>query len=124
MKQPGKAPNDSRQALRANGRVETGMLVVRVELWPHGDESRTKEIGRLLIYNVGGDNDHGDYRVALAHRGRTDTRKIMASPARSGEVNQHGRLRAHVWTLVAKALDSVGFTGEDHEGDDLEKGDL
>ena len=37
------------------------MLVVRMEIWPGGDESRKREIGRANIANVGGDSAVGDY---------------------------------------------------------------
>lgn len=62
-----------------------------------------------MIANVGGDDELGDYKVALAYRGRTDAQKILQSPHRSGVVTQHGRLKNNVWTLVAKALRSLGF---------------
>lgn len=41
------------------------MLVIRIELWPKGDERRAREIGRGLIANVGGTDQVGDYEVRL-----------------------------------------------------------
>ncbi|HSY50415.1 MAG TPA: hypothetical protein VLC46_16505 [Thermoanaerobaculia bacterium] len=41
------------------------MIVVRVELWPKGDESRKREIGLGQITNVGSSTARGDYTVKL-----------------------------------------------------------
>jgi hypothetical protein len=41
------------------------MIVVHIELWPKGDESRKRELGVGRITNVGGDRRRGNYKVAL-----------------------------------------------------------
>ena len=48
------------------------MLVVKLEIWPLGNEAQAREIGRMRIGNVGGDHDGGEYDVefeAEAKRG-------------------------------------------------------
>lgn len=39
------------------------MIVVKLEMWPKGDESRKYELGRTYIYNAGGTTKRGDYEV-------------------------------------------------------------
>ena len=46
------------------------MVVVKIEIWPHGDESKAREIGRAQIANVGGTADVGEYECRLAHAER------------------------------------------------------
>lgn len=46
------------------------MLVVRLFLWPGGDESQARELGRINIANDGsGDPERGNYDVELLHSG-------------------------------------------------------
>ena len=46
------------------------MVVVKVELWPHGDESKAHEIGRMEIVNDGtGNHAVSNYDVELKHAG-------------------------------------------------------
>lgn len=47
------------------------MLVVRVEVWPGGNEARAKEIARVGIANVSPGSEYSDYEVAaiLAAKG-------------------------------------------------------
>jgi hypothetical protein len=75
------------------------MLVLKLELWPHGNQSAAREIGRMTIVNVGGSERHGDYAVAIAD----DTGERWQA-----EVHGHPR-KAKAWWLVAKALYRCGF---------------
>lgn len=86
------------------------MLVVRVELHS-AITGKVTEIARMLIWNRGnrrGGNELGDY-VCCTYIGRDrealDRRKVN----REGEVNDHPRLREHVWHLVAKALVNMKY---------------
>lgn len=45
------------------------MVVVKIELWPLGDETQAKQIGEIRIANVGGDQETGIYDAQLAHAG-------------------------------------------------------
>lgn len=77
------------------------MIVVRVELWPFGDQGSRKELGELRIANVGGTWELGEYDgVALDSR----------NPGRKrGKVLEHARTTLSVWVLVRKMLQSMKF---------------
>lgn len=79
------------------------MIVIKVELWPYGHESKAKEIGRMHIINDGSsDNPKRDnYLVKLLRRGSTSTVR------KEGAVHNHPRLHTDIWTLVQKAVNVV-----------------
>lgn len=92
------------------------MLVVKVELHSAITGGRT-ELARMVIDNVGGTVNLGDYR-AQTMRGRDEEtlEKSMwailrgkSKPVKQGSVIDHPRLREHVWNLVAKALSSMDY---------------
>lgn len=90
------------------------MIIVRVELWSAVNGQKT-ELARMVIDNIGGTVQRGDYR-ARTLRGRSsetlDRALLQADGAgitRKGYVNGHHRLREHVWNLVAKALSGMGY---------------
>lgn len=89
------------------------MIVIRVELWSAVTGDVT-EIARMTIDNVGGTAQSGDYRVRTM-RGRSakalHKAMLTGSVTREGEVLGHPRLREHVWSLVAKALNAVNYGG-------------
>ncbi|GAF80423.1 unnamed protein product [marine sediment metagenome] len=77
------------------------MIVVKIELWPCGFESRKREIGRMLIDNQGGTAKRGNYRVRVLRKGSED--KVL----REGEVTNYPRQSYNVWRLVCRALKST-----------------
>ncbi len=90
------------------------MIVVRVELWSAITGEKT-ELARMVIDNIGGDTQQGDYRCRTL-RGRSaaalDRSQNSIKPGnvtREGRVFGHPRLREHVWNLVAKALLGMGY---------------
>lgn len=86
------------------------MIVVRVELHSAITGEKT-ELARMLIDNIGGTAQLGNYR-ARTLRGRSEDAldHAMVAPAqREGKVLGHPRLREHVWNLVAKSLKSMGY---------------
>lgn len=83
------------------------MIVVKVELHS-ANTGVISELGRMIIHNVGGTKTRGDYRVALGRKGDISTRNILQNPQRESSVREHARLSASVWTLVGKAIASVG----------------
>ena len=89
------------------------MIIVKVELWSAISGHRT-ELARMVIDNIGGSEARGDYR-ARTLRGRSEEaldRALMTSPPlaqREGRVLGHARLKEHVWNLVSKALNSMGY---------------
>lgn len=80
------------------------MLVVKIEL--HSARTGEKKtLGKMIIANVGGTRERGDYRVAVGHkRNADDLRKIWSKPIREGEVKSYPRMSYNVWRLVARAL--------------------
>lgn len=77
------------------------MVVVKIQLWPMGDESKSKTIGVCKIANDGtGTKDHGNYNVALSHSG-----KFFGRPGvwKSGRLLNHKRTLSP-FHLVLKAL--------------------
>lgn len=105
------------------------MLVVRLELWPHGRENLAREIGRTYIANDGaGTVDRGDYKVAVCRRGTTEVPreiygdhdlamigtdvKKLPKAARAGEVKDYPRLAYNVWRLIARSI-LAAFPEED-----------
>lgn len=78
------------------------MIVVKVELWPLGFESKKRELGRMHISNQGsGSAKRGDYKVQVMRKGTKGTVQ------REGEVKNYPRLSYNVWRLVTRALKSA-----------------
>jgi hypothetical protein len=111
------------------------MLTIKIELWPMGDESTAREIGRMYIANVGGTDERGDYVAAVCRRGTTDVPRELSEAvraptatraavvtdksadldlerARVGLVSDYPRLAYNVWRLVIRSLRSC-FPEED-----------
>jgi hypothetical protein len=95
------------------------MLVIKIELWPRGDRTKAREIGRTYIANVGGDTERGDYEAAVCRRGTTS--QLATDPdwyhrtpmpldpsgpkaTRTGSVHDYPRQSYNVWRLVIRAL--------------------
>lgn len=75
------------------------MLRVTLEIVPHGDERRASVLGRLLIANIGGDNERAAYEWRL------DDGKPHGKRQR-GEVRRWVRARG-AWALVRRVLGKV-----------------
>lgn len=82
------------------------MLMVRVQVWPGGDEARAFDVATMRIVNVGGGLSQGTYEVETEGEA-TLAGELIA--ARKGMVHAHLRQRLPVWTLVSRALRSVGY---------------
>ncbi len=80
------------------------MIVVTVELWPHGDEAQKQHLGTARIINDGtGILGSGNYDVILSKWGKP-SRKW-----KEGRVDRFPRLRLGPWDLLYRALrDTVG----------------
>lgn len=90
------------------------MIIIRVELWSAVNGQKS-ELARMVIDNIGGTNERGDYRTRTL-RGRSADALDRAllnmdggGTQREGKVIGHPRLREHVWNLVAKALSGMGY---------------
>jgi hypothetical protein len=79
------------------------MIVVRIELWPGGDEGRKRLIGQARIANDGsGTAEVGNYDVRLSHSGVYADRP---GTWKRGRVEGHRRSLSP-YHLVIKALDA------------------
>jgi hypothetical protein len=77
------------------------MIVIRVELWPHGDQSRAVELGGARIFNDGtGSPTRGNYHATIFNRGG----KVFW---KSGRVEGSPRKRLGVWDLIFRALRKI-----------------
>lgn len=88
------------------------MIVVKVELHSARTGDVT-ELGKMIIANDGtqGNGSVGDYDVKVGRKGQTDI-QLWQKPQRVGKVLGHRRLALSIWTLVAKALHTVGHGKE------------
>jgi len=80
------------------------MIRVTVELVPHGDEERKREIGRLEIANDGsGDEETGNYTGRLFA-------EYTPEEGRRGRLFSFARQRQSVWSLIGGFLKLWGHT--------------
>lgn len=90
------------------------MIVIKVEMWPGGDESRAKEFARATITNqvkttVASKGQLGDYAVRLSGGiwGRPD---CMKRTWKTGSVTGFDRIRRGIWDLLYLAMrNTVGY---------------
>lgn len=79
------------------------MIVVKIELWPGGNEKRCREIGRMHVTNRGTSNTptRGNYVIHLMRKGsKTFVQRI-------GDVQDYPRLAYPVWKLIRRALEAL-----------------
>lgn len=80
------------------------MLVVNIELWPYGIESKKRQIGQIYIVNdLSGNKIYGNYKVEIMH-----PNGITQGVWKSGEVKRHERVLSP-YHLLHRALDNVLF---------------
>jgi len=87
------------------------MIVVKIEMWPKGNESKAREIGRSYIYNNGGSMTRGNYEARVCRKAKKfkhEPRKVISGEgfARTGSVSNYPRLSYNIWRLVLQALRS------------------
>lgn len=77
-------------------------VVVKIEVWPGGDEARGREIGRAVITNLGGKREDaiGNYSVQLMRSSERATPGVW----RSGSVRDFPRKKLSVYDLLFCAL--------------------
>lgn len=85
------------------------MIVVRVELWSARDGSRT-ELARMLLCNEGSAGALRDYSIETLV-GRSTEALDRRQVNRRGRVLGHPSESVHIWNLIAKALQAVGYGG-------------
>jgi hypothetical protein len=78
------------------------MLVLRLELWPHGDPTKAQTLGILHVINDGtGDVKKGNYNI------RAWGKRLNGKPWKTGHINNWPRLRYHGWHLIKECLNSI-----------------
>lgn len=82
------------------------MIVVKVELWKGGNENLKSELGRTYIWNVGGTDKHGDYKVAVCRKGSYGkfANVFDGKALRYSEVLRYPRESYNMWRLIVRAL--------------------
>ena len=80
------------------------MLIIRIEIWPFGYESRKREIAVAKIANTGeGSLERGNYEGAIGRNGRPAPLKDKDIKAR-GEVKDFPRKSLTAWDLLLRLL--------------------
>ena len=73
-------------------------IVVKLELWPGGDQELARTIGALLIVNDGsGTYNRGNYDYKLIGKQAA----LKGSP---GRIENYPKQRKHAWELVRRIL--------------------
>jgi len=86
------------------------MIVVKLEMWPGGDGSRAREIGRTYIYRNGGAfPSRGDYEIRVCRRGHfrvKDAASFVSGEGftRTARIENFPRLSYNVWRLILRCL--------------------
>jgi hypothetical protein len=82
------------------------MVVVKIEMWPHGDRSKAYPLGTVLIANDGtGSTTTGNYEVTASHSGMFYGKR--PEPYKTGKVAGFLR-KLSVYRLVSRALAAIG----------------
>ena len=79
--------------------------MIKIELWPHGDETRAREIGRAEIANVGGTVEYGNYDVRLFKSAEYAKSENVGKIYKRGHVGMFAR-RNSPWRLLRLALEA------------------
>ena len=83
------------------------MIVVKVELWPFGQEELAKTLGVATITNDGtGTQDSGNYVAQLFKETR------YARPWKKARVREFARETLSSWDLLYRVLDKVVSEGK------------
>jgi hypothetical protein len=84
------------------------VLIVRVELHS-GITGKVTEIARMEIINDGtGIGSMGHY-TCRSFRGRDHNQLNNRTTSRTGVVKNYPRRKLHVWNLVARSLERMGY---------------
>ena len=86
------------------------MLVVKVEMWPKGHESKAHEICRAFIANDGKtsretEGEYGSYNARFMQSVRFNPKKVW----RTGRVEKIHRSKRGVWDILFACLRSAGL---------------
>lgn len=77
------------------------MIVVKVELWPHGHADQRRELGQGIIFNdLSGSWEQGNYRFSFSS-------PEDDSYVRAGNLQDFPRTRRNAWELLRRCLNEV-----------------
>ncbi len=75
------------------------MIVIKVEIWPYGDESKAKHEGTVVIFNdLSGTESKGNYEYAISKWGRP------THIWKRGTIDNFSRKRDNVWKLMQQVF--------------------
>ena len=77
------------------------MIVCKIEMWPKGDATKAREIGRVLIVNIGGTATSGEYAIEIPKSAEYAKSK---GTWRRGRVHMFPRVRLGPIDLLLRAL--------------------
>lgn len=78
------------------------MIVIDLQMWPRGDETKKYSLGAVVIVNVGGTLDMGEYEVRILKSASHGAKK--AGVWKAGKVSGFPRLRLGATDLLLRAL--------------------
>lgn len=86
------------------------MLVVKVELWPFGNETEKREIAIMRLWN---DGMNVEDKLTWNYKGDST---YLAYPSRTechleGRVNGYNRNNPNVWNLIKRMIDDMLHNG-------------
>ena len=88
------------------------MIVVPIMLWS-AVTGGVENLGTIVIDNIGGTHQRGDYRVRAYAKGADaiGVVKMVATkkPIREGKVISHRRIAEPVGNLIVKAMMEMGY---------------
>lgn len=89
------------------------MIVVRIEVWPHGDSSKARELDQVFIVNDGtGTKDLGNYSVFIGGRQLRERKRNRKKHFRDAKrIISHPR-RLGVISLVERAFAGITLTNQ------------
>lgn len=84
------------------------MIVVKLEMWPGGDETRKYDLGRTYVWNdatiTNVDPKRGNYEAAVMRRGVTTIPQRGGAVTKAVKVENYPRLSYNVWVLIYRVL--------------------
>lgn len=92
------------------------MIVVKIEMWPKGDEKKAYPLGRMFIWNKGrskGSTDaKANYGFAIRRKNQLEVNDILPLEHQTGnthlgEIKDHRRNDLVIWVLVMKCLKQI-----------------
>lgn len=86
------------------------MLVIKIELWPFGEEEKSKEIARAFICNDGETSKKtrgifGSYDAKFMQSDRYNPKKVW----KKGRAENIHRTKRGVWDILYLCLKSIGM---------------